>query len=194
MSSTERPLTAPATSEDDQVLLTVARGSVVHGLTHGEPLPIDPGVFPRALQEPRACFVTHRVSGALRGCVGTLEATTPLVAATARNAYRAAFEDSRFPALTKGELPGLATHVSILEPLVKLDVASEQELLRRLRPGIDGLVVRAGHRSGLYLPVVWGQLDDPHEFVRSLKQKAGLPRDAWSSEWRWHRFTTRDVG
>lgn len=180
--------------EEAELLLAVARGSVVHGLIHGAPLPIEPAVFPASLQEARACFVTLRVNGELRGCVGSLEARASLVVEAARNAYKSAFEDTRFPPFQEGELQGLETHVSILGPLEPLEARSEAELLEVLRPGVDGLVLRALHTNATFLPAVWSQLPEPESFVRALKRKAGLPEDAWSREWGCERFLTRDVG
>ena len=188
-----RSTTANELPDPDAQLLEVARRSVTHGARHGVPLPVEPQGFDPALREPRACFVTLHAREALRGCIGGLEARDPLVVTAARNAYRAAFEDPRFEAVQASELPHLAISISILSPLEPLEVGSHAELLRALRPGRDGLVLRSDVRGATFLPAVWRQLPDPREFVAHLLRKAGLPESAWSSDWRWQRFGAREI-
>jgi len=173
--------------------MSVAWDSIVHGLEHGEPLPVDPSAHAAELRAAGASFVTLKRAGELRGCVGSLEAEDPLVVDVARNAFRAAFHDSRFARLTPSELAGLDLHVSVLSPLERLDVTSERELLGALRPGIDGIVIREGARRGTFLPAVWDSLPEPADFLRELRQKAGLPEDTWSAAFEVYRYTVRSV-
>jgi AmmeMemoRadiSam system protein A len=133
----------------------VARDSIAHGVEHGTALTVEPRAFDPTLREPRACFVTLHAREKLRGCVGSLEAGAPLVVETARNAYRAAFEDPRFHFVRAPELADLAVSVSILSPLEPLRVDSEAALLGAIRPGVDGLVLRGDGRSATFLPAVW---------------------------------------
>jgi AmmeMemoRadiSam system protein A len=169
-----------AAREADEQLLALARASVAHGLGHGTPLAVDPGALAPPLREALACFVTLRRGGELRGCVGHLEACLPLAVAVAENAFRAAFEDTRFAPLREEEEP--------------LPVGSEEDLLRALRPRVDGLVLHTGTRAATFLPAVWDQLPEASSFVRALKRKIGLPEDAWAPGWRCERFTAREVG
>jgi AmmeMemoRadiSam system protein A len=185
---------APTPSAEAQVLLDVARGSIEHGVRHGRPLPVEPERHAPALREPRATFVTLERGGELRGCTGSLEPIGPLVEAVAQCAFRSAFRDPRFPPLEAAELPGLELHISILSPLEPLAVASETELLARLRPGIDGLVLREGERLGTFLPRVWESLPEPARFVAELKRKAGLPVDHWSERLELHRYQVEEIG
>ena len=171
-------------------LLELARGSIRHGLDTGTPLPVDPREFPPELQAQRACFVTLQRHGALRGCIGHLEAFEPLVTDVARNAFAAAFQDPRFPPLSRGELDGLELHISILTPARPLEFTSEADLIARLRPGVDGLILEDGPFRGTFLPSVWEQLPEPREFLRHLKQKAGLPPGHWSETLRIQRYET----
>jgi AmmeMemoRadiSam system protein A len=134
--------------------------------------------------------VTLRHSGALRGCVGALDPLRALVCDVAHNAYGAAFRDSRFPALRADELAELKLQISVLSPLEPLDVHSEQALLARLEPGVDGLVLADGERRGTFLPSVWEQLPSAPDFLRELKRKAGLPAQGWSPAYRVWRYTT----
>ena len=110
MSSPEERLGTP----QRRVLLDVARRSIEHGLRQRCPLEIDAADFDPLLREPRATFVTLRHSGALRGCVGTLEVQRPLVNDVAESAFKAAFHDPRFPGLDQEELRELELHISVL--------------------------------------------------------------------------------
>ena len=131
--------------------------------------------------------------GSLRGCIGELEARQPLVVSVAETAFKSAFRDPRFAPLAESELEVLAIEISILSPLEPLDVRSEEELLQRIRPGVDGLVLRKGRAQGTYLPSVWAALPDPREFVAELKRKAGLTRSHWSSDLEVSRFSVESI-
>ncbi len=171
-------------------LLRVALTSIGHGLDHGAPLGVDPAGYPRALRAKHASFVTLKVEGALRGCIGRARACNPLVADVAANAYAAAFEDDRFAAFTADEIDGVDVTVSVLGDPEPLQFASEAELLATLRPGIDGVILECGSRRALFLPDVWETLPKPRDFLAQLKVKAGLEPDHWSSDMAAKRFAT----
>jgi AmmeMemoRadiSam system protein A len=179
--------------EDREALLGVARASIRHGLEHGSPLPVDLNRFSPRLREPGACFVTLRRSGSLRGCVGSLEARRSLVEDVAENAFASGFRDSRFSPLTEGEQAGLDIHVSILTAPEPLPCRSEAELLSKLRPGIDGLILQDGSHRATFLPSVWESLAEPKEFLVALKRKAGLGEAHWSDGIRFHRYRTESI-
>jgi uncharacterized protein len=67
--------------------------------------------------------------------------------------------------------------------------ASESDLHAQLRVGIDGLILELGSRSSTFLPQVWEALPQARDFVGELKRKAGLPREFWSAELRFARYT-----
>ena len=175
------------------MLLEIARRSIAHGLQTGEPLVVDADAYPPELGEPRATFVTLRSAGELRGCLGGLVASRPLVVDVAHSAFGAAFRDSRFPPVEADEFGDLEIHVSILGPLEPLSVPDEKALLDAIRPGVDGLVVRDGARQGTFLPAVWESLPEPSSFWREIKRKAGLPVDSWSSRWEISRYTVESL-
>ena len=132
------------------------------------------------LDEPAATFVTLEQSGELRGCIGSIEAVRSLFHDVTANAVAAAFRDPRFPPLRARELETIDLEVSLLSPLVPMPVSSEDELLRKLEPGVHGLLLKLGHRQATFLPSVWEQLPSPREFVAHLKRKGGIPLDHWS--------------
>jgi len=173
-------------------LRTLARDSIRHGAKAGAPLSVRLDDWPEALHEPRSTFVTLELDDRLRGCIGALEARRALVEDVAANAFAAAFRDPRFSPVTPGEVDELELHLSILSPPEPLDVESEAELLRSLRPGVDGLILEEGSRRGTFLPAVWRSLPSAVDFVTELKSKAGFPPDYWSGSIRTYRYTTEE--
>ena len=177
--------------EEERILLRkLAHEAVEYGLQHDGYLPVDTTRYPRPLREPGASFVTLQKNGELRGCIGSLEAHRPLVEDVVHNAYAAAFSDPRFPPLSERELADVEFHLSILTPAVAMDFNSEADLLRQLRPGIDGLVLEDGNHRGTFLPSVWESLPDAVQFLQHLKLKAGLPTNYWSDTLKVSRYTT----
>jgi AmmeMemoRadiSam system protein A len=162
-----------------QQLMQIARASIKHGLETGRALHIDCSDFDNTLRQRRATFVTLKINGQLRGCIGRLQAERPLVEDVAENAFSAAFRDPRFPPLSDKEYPLLEYHISVLDEPVNLDVSSESELIDRLVPGRDGVILDDGLHRGTFLPSVWESLAQPRDFVHHLKLKAGLPATGW---------------
>jgi AmmeMemoRadiSam system protein A len=173
-----------------QQLIAVARRSIEHGLSTRSPLSVDVTAYPLGLREPRATFVTLMLHEALRGCIGTLEANRPLVEDVVVNAYAAAFHDPRFSPLTEAELLEVKVRISILSPNTEVQFCTEEELLRTLRPGVDGLTIQRGDQRATFLPVVWESLPRPEDFLEHLKHKAGIPAGSGSNGLRAWRYTT----
>jgi AmmeMemoRadiSam system protein A len=176
--------------QERATLLEIADRSIKHGLERGTPLSISASDFPEGLQQQRACFVTLLLDGELRGCIGHLEALMPVINDVAENAYAAAFRDPRFPPLTPSEQDKLEIHISILTPAEAISFESEQELISKIRPAVDGLILVDGQHKGTFLPSVWESLPDTHSFLSHLKQKAGLPVDYWSNTLKVYRYET----
>ncbi len=121
------------------------------------------------------------INGNLRGCIGSLSPQEPLYRAVISRAKAAATDDPRFPPVRRDELDKIAVEISVLAPPKRLAFSSPQDLLQKLRPGIDGVVLRVDGHTATYLPQVWKQLPDKRTFLRELSQKAGLAADAWQS-------------
>jgi AmmeMemoRadiSam system protein A len=141
------------------------------------------------LQEPGASFVTLTQSGALRGCMGTLEVRQSLLADIQNNARAAAFHDPRFAPLAAQELEATDIEVSVLSALQPMRFGGEADALSQLRPGIDGVVFTFGHHRSTFLPQVWEQLPNPKTFMAHLKRKAGLAADFWADGVNLQRYT-----
>ena len=171
-------------------MLALGRESIEHGLETGRPLRISDPPHPAELAEARTCFVTLRQAGELRGCMGSLQANSPLAESVALNAFGSAFEDPRFPPLPGRALASLDIEISVLSALEPLANYGEADLLSQLQPLVDGLVLEAGPYRSTFLPKVWEQLPDRREFLYALKCKAGLPGEYWSHDVRVHRYHT----
>ncbi len=174
-----------------RTLLDVANKSIQDGFHKKRSFTPNPADFDPALREIRSSFVTLNIDGRLRGCIGGLVATMPLVADTAKHAFAAANSDPRFPALTVGEFPQVEMHISILTPSTPIEFSGDADLLEKLRPGTDGLIIELGALRGTFLPSVWKQLPDPVEFLRHLKAKAGMAPT--EQAYRAARYTTQSI-
>jgi AmmeMemoRadiSam system protein A len=139
-------------------------------------------------------FVTVTVAGALNGCIGTVAPVEPLAAAVPRLAWEAAFDDPRLPALRRQDYPRVGIEISLLSPPVPMEVGSEADLVARLRPGIDGVILGAGPRRATFLPAVWDKLPDPSDFVTHLKAKAGIPAAGWPPGISVARYSAEEFG
>ena len=165
------------------ILLRLARQTIA-GHLH---LPVSAPVQEAELADPdlqakRGVFVTLKKHGALRGCIGSLVGQESIIDGVRRHALNAAFHDSRFPPVTAEEVPDLRIDVSVLTEPQPLAYHDDQDLLRKLRPRVDGVILRApGGAGATFLPQVWEQLPDPQLFLGHLCLKAGLPQHAWQS-------------
>ena len=179
---------------DDKAALALARAAIAHGLgrgAHPAPSPAAAG-----LDEERGVFVTLRIGGELRGCIGSIEPDGPLGELIPENARAAAFEDPRFEPLTPEELDEIEIELSILstpEPM-----PSDPEHLRKnVKIGKHGLIVAGPSRRGILLPQVATENKmSVAEFLGATCWKAGLPHGSWQvmpERLQWWRFTVRIV-
>ncbi len=182
----KQPTTANAISaEQGRILLTLARQTIA--LKLGLPVPdderkkLDKELRDPALQQERGTFVTLHRHGQLRGCIGSIAAVEPLAANIRHNAVNAAFGDPRFPPLQKKEFAEVDIEVSILTDPQPLSYNNGAELPARLRPKIDGVILRDGLAGATFLPQVWDQLPRPEDFLNHLCVKAGLRPNAWQT-------------
>lgn len=167
--------------QEGQILLDLASQAVAEAVTLETQPSSDPVDVPTGLTEPRACFVTLTKDGRLRGCIGSIFPAEPLHQAVLARARSAATEDPRFPPVVEEELASLEVEVSVLSVPQRLEHQSPDDLVAKLRPHVDGVVLQVGRRQATYLPQVWEQLPEAEAFLAQLSQKAGLPPDAWKS-------------
>ena len=165
--------------KDRQALLTLARETIARHLRGEGSPPVDMDAVSEGLRRDGASFVTLTKDGALRGCIGSLEPRRPLVLDVRENAVAAAFHDPRFPPVSTEELGDLRVQVSVLSVPQPLSYDGPKDLIAKLRPGVDGVVIESGWNRATFLPQVWEKLPDPHQFLEHLCLKAYLSADAY---------------
>jgi uncharacterized protein len=167
------------TSEEKKTLLRLARQSLEAGV-RGTALPQPEATsLTPTLKATGASFVTLTIHGELRGCIGALEPYQPLVQDVCEHAVAAALEDYRFPQVQEEELEKIAIEVSRLTVPVRLDYRDADDLLEKLRPGVDGVILRDGIRRATFLPQVWDKIADTTAFLANLCYKMGVAPDTW---------------
>lgn len=134
--------------------------------------------LPEKLKEPAGVFVTLKLRGELRGCIGYTEPAVPLGEAVADCARSAACSDPRFDPVQESEIDNLEIEISVLSNPAPLTYQTPDDLLQKLTPGF-GITIKKQNRQATFLPQVWQELPDKKEFLRHLCFKAGLPPDAW---------------
>ncbi|PLX47930.1 MAG: AmmeMemoRadiSam system protein A [Desulfobulbaceae bacterium] len=135
-----------------------------------------------AFQQKQGVFVTLKKNGELRGCIGSLVGTEPLVDAIRHQTENAALQDHRFSPVRAEELARIKVEISILSPPKPLTFSDPSDLLAKLRPHVDGVILGLGNLQATFLPQVWEQLPRPEEFLAHLAMKAGLSSQAWRTE------------
>jgi AmmeMemoRadiSam system protein A len=179
---------------EKQSMLKLAHDAIAHGLEHNQMMQIDLAAYPQNLQKKQPCFVTLHLKDQLRGCIGSSHAHQPLANDIVHNAHAAAFGDPRFFPLTPEEFKNIDIHISVLNEPEPLQFDSEEDLIHKLRPNIDGLILTENNHRGTFLPSVWESLPDPKQFWKHLKLKAGLPEDYWSNTLKIERYTVESIG
>lgn len=166
--------------EEQKLLLNIARAALTAAAEERVKPWLDLEALPPKLREERACFVTLNEYGDLRGCTGTLYARRPLAQEVNSTTIQTALSDPRFEPVRAEEVPHIQIEISVLTPPTRLEFRAPVELLRQLRPNIDGVLIQSvgGHRATL-LPQVWERYPNPADFLSVLCQKAGLPANAW---------------
>ncbi|MFZ6030552.1 MAG: AmmeMemoRadiSam system protein A [Chloroflexota bacterium] len=169
----------PLNAEDRRFLLALARQSLEAGV-RGQALPTLnlPSLSP-ALKAHGASFVTLTKRGELRGCIGALEAYQALAEDVREHAVAAALEDYRFSPVQPAELGDIHIEISRLTAPQPLAYSDADDLLRKLRPGVDGVLLREGVRRATFLPQVWEKIPDPATFLSHLCEKMGVHARQW---------------
>ena len=169
-------------------VLETAKKSIISEMNGEEYIPRQ---IPSVLTEYGASFVTLKLNGELRGCIGSIYPTKPLILDIIDNAANAAFRDSRFAPLGEEELDRLELSVSILSAIERINFKDERDLLSKIYP--HGVIIAEKDKRAVYLPVVWEQLPDREIFLNSLKEKAGLPPNYFSKTIEAYKFSATSI-
>jgi AmmeMemoRadiSam system protein A len=167
----------PLSPDDRQYLLSLARRSISQVLQAQDPPAVDLEALSEDMKRPGASFVTLTIDGGLRGCIGSIEPRQPLALDVRENSLGAAFRDPRFPPLSRRELDRAHIEISVLTAPEPLAYDGPDDLIAKLRPRVDGVIIQRGWHRATFLPQVWEKLSDAHEFLAHLCLKAGLPAD-----------------
>ena len=162
----------PTSEADRQRLLQIARDAIVAHV--GGAGAAAAGSASANLERLGGAFVTIHHQGALRGCIGHLEANQSLLRVVRECAVAACSADPRFPPVSVVELSGLEIEVSLLGPFEPVTSPDDIEV------GRHGLLVEQNWQRGLLLPQVATEWRwDREMFLAQTCHKAGLSRDAW---------------
>lgn len=167
------------TDQEKKLLLKIARDSIQYTL-EGKSFNIqDDYTIPDQLFEKRATFITLTKFGELRGCIGALEPSMPLVEDVRVHAIAAATQDYRFSPLVLDELPSIQIEISVIKPIGKINFGSPDELLQKINPYEDGIIIEDGRNRATFLPQVWEKIPNKEQFLSSLCLKLGGSPDLW---------------
>lgn len=166
------------TEEQGKFILSVARKTIEEEL-FGQKEEEQPDDLAPVFRERRGTFATLTIDGNLRGCIGHIIPQESLIEGIKVNAINAAFRDPRFPAMSQKEWDRVKIEISILTDPEPLSYTDANDLLSKLRPGIDGVILGKGFYQATFLPQVWEQLPEKEDFLTHLCLKAGLRGDAW---------------
>ncbi len=153
-------------------LIKTAKSSIQSGLQLGS-YPLEN--IPCVLKENGASFVTLQINQNLRGCIGSIIAHRPLIDDIYKNSHSAAFNDPRFLPLSLEEFQDVKINISLLNSPQRIDFKNENELLEKITPYKDGVIIKDGNYQAVFLPIVWEQLPQKRQFLDALKNKAGMP-------------------
>jgi MEMO1 family protein len=165
------------TREEVNKLFSIARSSIHKMLYEDKRQVIDPSSVSPALKRNMGAFVTLNVDGSLRGCIGQFTSSSPLYEVVNEMAVAAAFNDTRFPPLSKFEFSKVRIEISVLGPLKKIRNISEIVL------GRHGIYIEKDFRSGTMLPqVATGNHWTVEQFLGyTARDKAGIGWDGWKT-------------
>lgn len=167
------------TLEEQKILLRLAREAMERGVKGEDLPPLDLSALPPALREEGSSFVTLTICGQLRGCIGSLEPFRSLAEDVREHAAAAALKDPRFPPVREDELSAIQIEVSRLTRPIPLEYRDVDDLLSKLRPHVDGVIVRDGTHRATFLPQVWEKIPAPADFLDNLCHKMGVRPDLW---------------
>jgi AmmeMemoRadiSam system protein A len=170
------------TTAERLLLLQIAREAIEYAVNRQDLPELELSAMPPRLQEQGASFVTLTLENNLRGCIGALQASQPLALDVQEHAVAAALEDYRFGPVEPDEVTRLEIEISRLSPSQDLEYSNSNELLSRLQPGVDGVVLRHGFQRATFLPQVWEKVPDPEDFLTQLCYKMDAPGDLWKRE------------
>jgi len=167
------------TDQEGKYLLDVARKTIEQELFGDKTVIQGNELNSPKFSEKRGTFVTLTINNNLRGCIGYITPPGTLMAGIKDNAISAAFTDPRFSPLSKKEFKDVKVEISILTNPAPLEYSDADDLLKKICPDVDGVIIKKGYYQATFLPQVWEQLPDKKEFFTQLCLKAGMDANEW---------------
>jgi AmmeMemoRadiSam system protein B/AmmeMemoRadiSam system protein A len=163
------------TRDETDQLFDIARNSIKTMLYENKRVTIDENKFPANLNKQMGAFVTLKIDSTLRGCIGRFVSSDPLCEVVNVSALSSAFEDPRFPPLTKEEYSKTDIEITVLGPMKKINSINEIIL------GKHGIFIKKDYRSGTMLPQVATENGwTLEQFLGyTSRDKAGLGWEGW---------------
>ena len=178
-----RPNAVELTWSEQELLLGLAREQLMASVAGEGPIEaLPPELTDRTLRDG-AAFVSLTVDGALRGCmIDQFKPHEPLAVNILRNVELAVGSDARFSSITQEEIDDVRIKVSIVYDITTLTFGNPGNLLEKIDPNEDGVILEIDGEIAAYLPSVWQIFPDPAEFLTQLCIKAGWDSDRWRTE------------
>jgi MEMO1 family protein len=174
-SNTDQDIEFSFSDKEKSQLFTIARNSIKSRLYNTKLTVLDEKTLPDKFKQKLGAFVTLKISGVLRGCIGRFISSDPLYEVVRASAFSSAFEDPRFSPLTKDEYEKTEIEITVLGPLKKINNINEIVL------GKHGIYIKKDFRSGTMLPQVATEYGwTVEQFLGyTSRDKAGLGWDGW---------------
>ena len=173
----------PLSLDEQRLIIRLAHRQLEAVLAGKAEIEVDQGELSPALMREAACVVTLTKGGALRGCIiDNFIPHEPLYKNVLRNVVLAATNDPRFLPVSMDEIDAIRIEISVLDAPRPLLFDSPDDLLAKLNPGKDGVILKTCYGLSTYLPQVWEALPDPAVFLSNLCEKQGAPADYWRSD------------
>ena len=173
--------TQKLTDQEGKYLLEVARKTIERELFKDKAVAQEDEFYSPRFSEKRGTFVTVTINDNLRGCIGHIIPQETLLEGIKENAINAVFKDPRFPPLSKREWGDIKVEISILTDPSILKYSDADDLIKKIRPNVDGVIIKKGYYQATFLPQVWEQLPEKKEFFTHLCLKAGMDGDEWKN-------------
>ena len=172
------------TDRDKEYLINLARQTLYWYLKDETRPQPDTSLLTDGLRQRRGCFVTlDKRNYGLRGCVGVFGGARPLYENVIDRTI-AATRDRRFPRVSYDELKDIKIEISVLTDPQELLFDSPEDLLAKLRPNQDGVILVTRYGDSTFIPQVWKQLPDKEEFMSELCAKHSAPRNTWRKDYK----------
>lgn len=179
------------TKDEKNIILKEARTSIEYYLKQKKKYTVDAEAFSNSLREKKATFVTLKKNHSLRGCIGILEASHPLIEDVVRNAYSAAFQDYRFSPVNETEFEKIHISVSILTKPNAMHFSSYEDFISQIKKDEDGIILKLGSKRATFLPSVWESIHEVPLFIRHLMAKAGIAQ--WDDKIEAERYRVIEI-